>query len=55
MRYGLAVVEKYDNKNTKWLAMDSNPDEWAVSFHGISNPELVLPKIIVEGLRVGPR
>ena len=33
--YGLRVLNKYGNNN--WIAMDGNPDEWAVAYHGIGN------------------
>ena len=34
--YGLKVWNQYDNKNNDWIAMDNNPNEWAVAFHGTS-------------------
>ena len=33
--YGLKVVDQYDDGND-WIAMDGNPREWAVAFHGTS-------------------
>lgn len=54
-RKGLKVVDKYDNRNVDWLAMNGNQNEWAVAFHGFRNPEYVIPKIIIEGLRPGSR
>ena len=34
--YGLKVLGQYDNGNNDWIAMDGNPNEWAVAFHGTS-------------------
>jgi hypothetical protein len=34
--YGLKVLGQYDNGNDDWIAMDGNPNEWAVAFHGTS-------------------
>lgn len=34
--------------------MDGNSNEWAVAFHGFSCPEFVMPKVINEGMRIGP-
>jgi hypothetical protein len=34
--YGLKVLDQYDNGNNDWIAMDGNPNEWAVAFHGTS-------------------
>ena len=34
--YGLRVLDQYDNKNNDWIAMDGNPNEWAVAYHGTS-------------------
>ena len=34
--YGLKVLYQYDNGNNDWIAMDGNPNEWAVAFHGTS-------------------
>ena len=34
--YGLRVLDQYDNGNNDWIAMDGNPNEWAVAFHGTS-------------------
>ena len=33
--YGLKVLGKYDNGNDDWLAYNGNPNEWAMSYHGI--------------------
>ena len=33
--YGLNVLNKYDNGNNDWLAMNGNKNEWAVAYHGI--------------------
>ena len=30
--------KKYDNGNDNWLAMNKNPNEWAVGFHGLRSP-----------------
>ena len=32
--YGLRVLDLYDNND--WIAMDGNPKEWAVAYHGTS-------------------
>ena len=32
--YGLKVLDEYDNND--WIAMDGNPNEWAVAYHGTS-------------------
>ena len=32
--YGLKVLDEYDEGNNDWIAMDGNPKEWAVAFHG---------------------
>jgi len=32
--YGLKVWDQYDNGNNDWIAMDGNPNEWAVVYHG---------------------
>ncbi len=53
-RDGLKVKNKYDNGNNEWLAMNGNPNEWAVSFHGIKNASYVIPKVLNEGMREGP-
>lgn len=34
-RIGLKVREKYPESHTIWLAMDNNPGEWYVAYHGI--------------------
>jgi hypothetical protein len=52
---GLKVVDKYDNGNEDWLAMNGNRNEWAVAFHGIGSPAFVIPKVMIEGMRKGPR
>jgi hypothetical protein len=49
------VKDRFDNGNQDWLAMDGNKNEWAVAFHGFGKTAEVLPKIINEQLRVGPR
>jgi hypothetical protein len=35
--YGLKVLDEYDNGNNDWIAMNNNPKEWAVAFHGTSS------------------
>ena len=35
--YGLKVLDEYDNGNNDWIAMDNNPKEWAVAYHGTSS------------------
>ena len=52
--YGLRVMDIYDNGNNDWLAMNNNPNEWAVAYHGIgrkNNPdtELITSKILEGG------
>lgn len=54
LRRGLSVASKYDEGNDQWLSMDCNPNEWAVAFHGFKMPDYVLPKVVNEGLRIGP-
>ena len=34
IRYGLNV-EKYNKKGKQWLAMNGDPGEWAVMYHGV--------------------
>jgi len=34
--YGLKVLGQYDNGNNDWIAMNNNPKEWAVAYHGTS-------------------
>ena len=34
--YGLKVWDQYDDGNNDWIAMNGNPNEWAVAFHGTS-------------------
>ena len=34
--YGLRVLGLYDNNNDDWIAMNGNPREWAVAYHGTS-------------------
>ncbi len=36
IRIGLRVTGKHGT-NDRWLAMDANPDEWAVGFHGLKD------------------
>lgn len=36
-RFGIRVRGEYDSGNDAWLKMDGNPNEWAVSFHGVRN------------------
>lgn len=36
IRYGLNV-KKY-LKDDKWFAMDGNPGEWAIMYHGVGDP-----------------
>jgi len=46
MRTGLNVMDKYDDKNNDWFAMDGNPNEWAVGFHGFKyEKKALLPMI----------
>ena len=35
--YGLKVLDEYDGGNNDWIAMDNNPKEWAVAYHGTSS------------------
>ena len=32
--FGLKVYGLYDNNNNDWIAMNGNPNEWAVAYHG---------------------
>ena len=34
--FGLKVWDEYDNGNNDWIAKDSNPNEWAIAYHGTS-------------------
>jgi len=34
--YGLKVLDQYDYGNNDWIAMNGNPNEWAVAFHATS-------------------
>jgi len=40
--YGINVSKKYDNNDDSWLAMDNNPKEWAVAYHGIREGDLTI-------------
>jgi len=48
--YGIKVSRKYDNQDDSWLAMDNNPKEWAIAFHGLRSgtrsPDKILDSII---------
>ena len=35
-RLGLSVSKKFDEGKDNWLAMNGDPKEWAVGYHGIS-------------------
>ena len=32
----MKVLDQYDYGNNDWIAMDNNPNEWAVAYHGTS-------------------
>jgi hypothetical protein len=55
--FGLKVLDKYDQGNNNWLAMDGNPEEWAVAYHGIgrqdNNVEEIAGKIVKGGFKIG--
>ena len=55
--FGLKVLDKYDQGNNNWLAMDGNPEEWAVAYHGIGrqkdNVEEITKKIVKGGFKIG--
>jgi hypothetical protein len=58
-RIGLRVDGKYPEPISKWLAMDNNPGEWYVAYHGISNPDnkemyQIVSNIVKEGMLQGP-
>jgi len=46
--YGLKVLDEYDNGNNDWIAMNGNPKEWAVAYHGTSE-RAVKPIVSKEG------
>lgn len=35
-RYGLRVINKYDNENNDWLSYDNRDGEWCISYSGLS-------------------
>ena len=35
-RYGLKVVDEYDDGNNDWLSYDNRPGEWCISYSGLS-------------------
>ena len=35
-RYGLKVVNEYDDGNNDWLSYDNRPGEWCISYSGLS-------------------
>jgi hypothetical protein len=35
-RYGLKVIDEYDNGNNDWLSYDNRPGEWCISYSGLS-------------------
>ena len=35
-RYGLKVLDQYDNGNNDWLSYDNRPGEWCISYSGLS-------------------
>ena len=35
-KYGLNVMNKYDNVNNDWLSNDNRPGEWCISYSGLS-------------------
>ena len=39
--YGLKVYDQYDNGNNDWFAMDGNPNEWYVAYHGFSTKAVI--------------
>ena len=57
--YGLNVMNKYDNGNNDWLAMNGNANEWAVAYHGIGkagntkDTEKITNLIIKGGFKAG--
>jgi hypothetical protein len=57
-RIGLRVDGKYPEPISKWLAMDNNPGEWYVVYHGIRIPDnklmhQVVSNIVKEGMLPG--
>ena len=61
---GLKVSQMYDKGKDEWLAMDGNPNEWAVAYHGLSAPKVAGPianwqakkgSVTQEGLKGGGR
>lgn len=52
-RTGLSVIDKYPKDG--WLDMNGNPNEWAVAFHGVTDPTgYAFSKIALESLKKGP-
>ena len=55
--FGLKVLDKYDQGNNNWIAMDGNPEEWAVAYHGIgrnrNDVEDITRKIVKGGSKIG--
>jgi len=35
-RYGISVLDKYDNKNNDWLSYDNRKGEWCICYSGLS-------------------
>jgi hypothetical protein len=35
-RVRINVLDEFRGQNVDWIAMDGNPREWAVAFHGIA-------------------
>jgi hypothetical protein len=55
-RFGINISKKYDNGNDDWLSMKGVPGEWAVAFHGINYPAMIVPsnnKTVLESIMGG--
>lgn len=55
--FGLKVLDKYDQGNNDWIAMDGNKNEWAIAYHGIGRSsddvEGITNKIVNGGFKKG--
>lgn len=38
IRYGIKVLNVFDNGSNNWLKMKNEPGEWVVGYHGVKNP-----------------
>lgn len=45
-RYGINILNKYDNGSNTWLNMNGSVGEWAVGYHGVNYPSRCLKAIM---------